>query len=181
MPNALVKNKKSKLLFASYSAADVLATAFLVLVIVFVFVMRTSWVNGPSMEPTLRHGQILLISAFPQTLHTGDIVVITDAGHNLPDRTPIVKRVLGLPGDLMDFDFDLGTVFVNGAALEEPYIAARTHLHSYYGGDTRFPVIVPPGHCFVLGDNRNDSTDSRASAVGMVDMCDVVGVWIKKK
>ena len=86
-------------------------------------------------------------------------------------KIPIIKRVIGLSGDTIDIDFDNGFVYVNGEKLTEPYIAEPTH--EYY--DVEFPVTVPEGHIFVMGDNRNVSLDSRSSKVGFADKRFVLG------
>ena len=178
MPNEMVKHSQSKILNACFSLADIIATAFLLLMVIFTFVVRTSWVIGRSMQPTLYEGQFLLVTAMPHRLSYGDIVVISDTGTNLPERHPIVKRVIGLPGDEMSIDFEAGVVYRNGEALNEPYVAAPTHAYDFFSGNTEFPCVVPEGRCFIMGDNRNESMDSRAKAVGMVDQRDVLGVRI---
>lgn len=180
MNNEMVKQKQSKILNACYSLADIIATAFLLLMVIFTFAARTSWVIGDSMLPTLHNGQFLLVTATPRGLRHGDIVVISDTGTRLPGGHPIVKRVIGLPGDQMDIDFDAGVVYRNGEALAEPYVAAPTYAYRYVSGNTEFPCVVPEGRCFLMGDNRGNSTDSRSQAVGMVDQRDVLGVKMGK-
>ena len=178
MQNELVKNEKSNVVSAFFSFADVIATAFILLLAVFTFAVRTSWVIGDSMNPTLRNGEFLLITAMPHDLEHGDIVVISDTGHNLPQQHPIVKRVIGLPGDTIDINFTSGVVYRNGEALEESYTAMPTYSTRYLGGNTTFPCVVPEGRCFIMGDNRGNSADSRALQVGMVDQRDVLGVRV---
>ena len=178
MKNELVKNENSNVVSAVFSFADVIATAFILLLAVFAFMVRTSWVIGDSMLPTLHNGQFLLITAMPRELKHGDIVVISDTGHNLPSQHPIVKRVVGLPGDIIDIDFMSGVVYRNGKALEESYTSMPTYSTRYLGGNTDFPCVVPDGRCFIMGDNRGNSADSRAQQVGMVDQRDVLGVRV---
>ncbi|MDR0531532.1 MAG: signal peptidase I [Oscillospiraceae bacterium] len=181
MSNELLKpGKPNGLSLFAFNVADVICTAFVILLLVFTFGLRTSWVIGPSMNPTLHNGQFLVITAAPRQLRYGDIVVVSETGTNLPERQPIVKRVIGLPGDVMSFDFEKGIVYRNGEALREPYIAEPTYLHNYWGGETPLPCTVPAGRCFIMGDNRNDSTDSRSAMVGLVDVRDVVGVKMGK-
>jgi len=180
MPNEMIKYGQSKILNACFSLADIITTAFILLMIIFTFVARTSWVIGDSMMPTLYGGQFLLVTAMPRQLRHGDIVVVSDTGHSLPGRHPIVKRVIGLPGDELRIDFERGVVCRNGEALDEPYVAAPTQEYNYFSGNTELPCVVPEGRCFIMGDNRNNSIDSRALDVGMVDQRDVLGVCIGK-
>ena len=178
MQNELVKNKKSKVVSGLFSFADVIGTAFILLLLIFMFGIRTSWVIGDSMLPTLHDGQFLPITSMPVQLKHGDVVVISDTGHRLPRKHPIVKRVIGLPGDTIDIDFSVGVVYRNGEALIEYYTSGPTYKAQYQGGNTEFPCVVPEGRCFVMGDNRGNSSDSRARQVGMVDQRDVLGRWM---
>ena len=84
---------------------------------------------------------------------------------------PIIKRVIAVGGDTVDINFNTHEVFVNGNRLDEPYIAQPTALHY----DVEFPLTVDEGKLFVMGDNRNDSLDSRSSAIGLVDERYVLG------
>jgi signal peptidase I len=151
-----------------YELAASLITALLLILVVFTFLCRPIRVDGNSMLPTLHDGDWLLISAFSAKLERGRVAVIAESGSL---HKPIVKRVIALPGDVVDIDFTTGTVSVNGAVLAEDYIAGPTTRP----GDLEFPLTVEPGTCFVLGDNRNHSTDSRFAAVGLVDQREVIG------
>lgn len=137
-------------------------------ILVFVFCARIIAVDGHSMVPTLQHGDQLLVSNLFYTPEKGDVVVLTKDTF-LP--VPIVKRVIATEGDTVDIDYDTGEVTVNGEVLDEPYIAEKTYL-AY---DVEFPQTVPENCIFVMGDNRNNSTDSRYSELGMVDTRYVIG------
>lgn len=107
-------------------------------------------VSSDSMVPTLHEGDRLLLEHSPRDLRRGDLVVFED-----PEGAgPLVKRVLALGGDR--FAIEDGTVVINGRALVEPY-SDQTRIDGEYVG----PLGVPPGHIYVLGDNRGDSVDSR--------------------
>lgn len=132
------------------------------------FFVRASLVRGSSMEPTLSDGDCILVQMTGYQLVSGDIVAI-----KAKDRQGkhLVKRIIAQGGQTVQIDFETGMVFVDGQLLTEPYIAEETHL----SGDIIFPVTVPPDHYFVLGDNRNNSQDSRSSALGCVPRQDIEG------
>lgn len=146
--------------------------ATVVLLLLFTFVVRVVHVDGDSMNPTLIDGERLLISSFPYTPEHGDIVV-TDKYTKY--GKVLIKRVIGCPGDTIDIDFTAGVVYRNGYPLTEPYTAAPT----YRPEGTAFPLTVPDGYLFLMGDNRNESLDSRSKDVGLVDVRDVLGkvIW----
>lgn len=84
---------------------------------------------------------------------------------------PIVKRIIAVAGQTVNIDFETGQVFVDGVPQEETYIAEPTTRK----GDMEFPLYVQEGYLFVMGDNRNHSTDSRFSEVGLIDERMVLG------
>jgi len=153
-----------------YDIADAFCFALVFFAILSAFVLRPSGVSGASMEPTLRDGQYVLLFVAGDARH-GDIVVVSEKAMRGPNSSVLVKRVIGLPGDVIDIDFDAGTVFRNGEALDEPYIAQATQRR----GDVAFPVAVEEGTIFVLGDNRNHSADSRDSNIGLIDQRYLIG------
>lgn len=136
-----------------------------------VFLARPVQVNGLSMLPTLKEGDVLLMDCVRTVPSHGDVIVSHLRGE---DGLWLVKRVVGLPGDEIFIDKASGQVYRNGEMLKETYVQEL----SYEPCDTGFPVTVPEGHIFVLGDNREVSVDSRSAQIGMVPLDTLIGrVW----
>lgn len=140
-------------------------------VLVFTFCVRLVQVSGRSMYNTLFDGDRLLLidESICGELEQGDIVVATM--ERFRDGSPIVKRVIATEGQTVDIDFDAGVVYVDGVALEEEYTFTPTN----YKEGMQFPLVVEEGCLFLMGDNRNDSWDSRASDIGLVDRREILG------
>ena len=146
----------------AYDWIQSLISALLICVLVFVFVVRIMDVNGSSMTPTLINGDKVLVSGLFYEPDRGDIVVFKKDSYN--DNKALVKRVIAVEGDVVNIDFDNGIVYVNGEAVEEDYIDVSTNTKLDFIG----PQTVPENCLFVMGDNRNASTDSRDKRIGMV-------------
>lgn len=154
-----------------YEWVQSLVGSVLVVVAIFTFVIRMMGVDGHSMLNTLQHGDRLLVvnSMLYHDYKYGDIVILRKNG--VFDDDPIVKRVIAVEGQTVDIDFAEGIVYVDGEALEENYIREPT----YTAEGTEFPLTVPEGSIFVMGDNRNGSSDSRDYRLGTVDTRYVIG------
>ena len=147
-----------------------LACIVLVIIFLFTFVMRITIVDGQSMENTLHHGDIVLVRSIGYTPKQGDIVVLTKTTFR---EASIIKRVITTEGQTVDIDSATSTVYVDGVALEEDYIKeARWDLYADNGVNH---ITVPEGHIYVMGDNRNGSSDSRDPSLGVVDVRCVIG------
>ncbi len=136
--------------------------------LLLIFVGNFSDVSGISMVPTLQNGDRVIVQIIGYTPQRGD-AVITDSLINYGD--PLAKRVIGVEGDTIDINAQTGEVFVNGELLSEPYIAEPT----LFAGDMQYPLTVPDGHVFLMGDNRMYSKDSRSSDIGFLDERAIVG------
>ncbi len=151
-----------------YDVVDSLKGAVIAAFIVFCLVFRVIGVEGDSMFPTLHDGDWVAVSGLSLNIDRGDIVISTQPWER---NVPIVKRVIAVGGDTVDIDFATGTVYVNGEVQYEPYINSPTTF-SY---DVKFPVTVPKGTVFLMGDNRGESLDSRSSKIGFVDERYILG------
>ncbi|MBR4131354.1 MAG: signal peptidase I [Oscillospiraceae bacterium] len=147
-----------------------------VVTLTFVFLMRMVSVNGPSMTSTLLDGDRLTLLS--NTIYTepkaGDVVVA--AVPTYENGEALVKRVIATGGQTVDIQYDamgVATVYVDGQALDEPYINETMYRAAY--GTIEFPVTVPEGFVFVMGDNRNHSADSRYPPIGIFDQRYVLG------
>ena len=153
-----------------YEWAQALVCSVLAVVVVFTFLIRLIGVDGHSMVPTLQDGDRLLVltSLLDDDYQYGDIVVLRKESFL---EEPIVKRVIATEGQTVDIDFVTGSVTVDGVLLHEDYINELTFTEE----GTEFPLTVPEGSIFVMGDNRNHSNDSRDSRLGTVDTRYVIG------
>ena len=152
-----------------YDWAQAIVTAIVFVVILFTFFVRVTGIKGPSMLPTLHQDDKVLLSNMFYTPERGDIIVLTKKSFM---KDPIVKRVIATEGDTLFFDSVRYELLVNGKAVEEPYINETMQSG---GAILSEPVIVPEGCVFVMGDNRNNSRDSRDPLVGMVDTRYILG------
>lgn len=153
---------------ALYDAFDSAKNAVIAVFFIFMFFIRPVGVDGRSMFPTLNDGDRVAVASAAIDFKRGDIVVINQPWER---GVPIIKRVIGVEGDVVYIDFESHSVFVNNQMLNEPYIAEPTALKY----DIDFPVTVGENEIFVMGDNRNDSLDSRSGKIGMIDERYVVG------
>lgn len=151
-----------------YDAVATLETAVIILILLFSLVLRPAAVIGNSMLPNFSGGdRVACVHSF-SGYERGDVIIIS---HATRKDESIIKRVIAVGGDTVDIDFYKGTVSVNGQVLDEPYVNTPTNL-SY---DMTFPVTVPEGKLFVLGDNRNGSLDSRSTDIGFINENKVLG------
>lgn len=151
-----------------YDWMQSLVFALIICIIVFVFIFRIVDVSGDSMNPTLIHGDKLVVSDVFYNPKQSDIVIFRKDEYK---SEALVKRVIATEGQTIDIDFDRGRVYVDGELIDEPYIAEPTYTQLDFQG----PQTVPEGCVFVMGDNRNASSDSRRAEIGMVDERLIVG------
>ena len=149
-----------------YEWTQAIALAVVLALFINQFVFSIVQVEGHSMDPTLNHKQRLIVNRLFYTPDSGDIVIVKS---NVLKKY-IVKRVIALPGQVIDIDPISGDVTVDGALLDEPYIKEKLRSS---GGAYDYPLTVPEDTVFVMGDNRNNSQDSRS--IGVIPYDELIG------
>lgn len=164
-----------------YDIIEILVVAACVVLTLYSFVSRLCVVSGGSMDITLANKQMLVVSNINYTPDTGDIIVFHQTSNQAYGlNEPIVKRVIATEGQTIDIDFDTWTVTItdengNTSVLDESEYMYLKEGFTIMKSDFDYPITVPEGHIFVMGDNRNHSTDSRSLWIGMVDERRVIG------
>lgn len=154
-----------------YYWAQALIVVLVSLILACTLVGRVIRVVGSSMVPTLHENDLLLLQSVDYTPQRGDVVVLRK---ETLMSYPIVKRVIATGGEHVVIDYTTGTVLVDGVALDEPYIN-EIMVDTGSPSMTVLDVTVPEGSVYVLGDNRNHSSDSRHKDLGTVDERYILG------
>lgn len=164
----LSQAKRSGAASEAYDWIQCLVSALLICVLVFAFFVRIIGIKGSSMVPTFENRDSVIISNLFFEPQYGDVVVLRKLSFQ---KEPIIKRVIATEGQTVDIDFNKGLVYVDGQVIDEPYIAEATHNRIDFDGK----ITVPENCVFVMGDNRNDSTDSRDNRISCVDRRYIMG------
>lgn len=185
--NPPMKDKRSlpKPIEAVFGFIETLFITMLIVSLIFTYAFRITSVTGESMSKTLESGDKVVITNFRMKPEQGDIVVFyaadsvtLDDENNLSInpglRRNLVKRIIATEGQTVDFDFEKGIVYIDGEIFSEDYISGLTHSDS--GAFTgKYPITVPEGYVFVMGDNRRNSIDSRSYEIGFVAVDNIIG------
>ena len=164
-----------------YDIIEILVIAACVVLMLYSFVCRVCIVSGGSMDTTLADRQLLMVSNINYTPDTGDIIVFhqtTNESFGLNE--PVVKRVIATAGQTIDIDFDTWKVTITDtdgsvSVLDESEYMYLKEGYTLLKSDFDYPMEIPEGYIFVMGDNRNHSTDSRSRWIGLVDERRVMG------
>lgn len=156
--------KKKGIVIFEWLDNIIFALVFVIILLTFVF--KTFTVDGSSMQPTMKTGDFVFAYSFFYTPKQGDIVLID--GSNSYGK-PLIKRVVATAGQSVDIQGD-GTLLVDGVVF-----AYDGSNQENFKGDRLYPIVVPEGYVFVMGDNRGNSLDSRYSTVGFIEERSIVG------
>ena len=179
-----VAEKKNNLFNDIVEILETMLISVFVVLLLFTYLMRPVTVDGSSMVPTLQDNDRLVMRRLLYHPHRGDIVVVSNyAGHILDSNGNVVnsgyslnenliKRVIAVSGQTIEIREKEGAVYIDGQPLQEDYINELTHTND---GAFSYPLTIPEGYIFVMGDNRNHSTDSRNPSIGLVAEEDVLG------
>jgi signal peptidase I len=171
----------SRSLFSAFEYMEIIALCLFVILGIYACGFRICRVAGDSMQPTLENGQLLLVNDIGYEPQYGDIVVFHQLNMNYPMyNEPIIKRVIATEGQHVIIDFKSGAISVDGQLLEENYMMlypdGEYHVFAeHHVLNNSFNAIVPKGHVFLMGDNRNGSLDSRSAIIGFVDERRILG------
>ncbi len=198
------EKKKEKLIRDIVDIAESTLITVFIIVMVFTYILHPVNIVGRSMVPTLNKNidssapgvnaptdKVFMTTIYFGIDH-GDILVINKDKNYLldengdpyvPEGIPslnecIIKRVIAVGGQTVDIKN--GQVVVDGKVLDEPYVAPGSTTEGLGGFDAQYPITIPEGYYFVMGDNRNHSTDSRAASVGLVKKDQIYGKAIIK-
>lgn len=158
-------NLEKKKLFrqAMGSTVSVLLVVAALAVLIATLFLPVLQISGTSMEPTLFNGDIIVLVK-TRSYESGDLCSFAY------ENKYLIKRIIGTPGDTVEIDAE-GTVYVNGKALDEPYVTEKALGEC----DLTFPYQVPDNQYFVMGDHRSTSIDSRSSVIGSISHDQIVG------
>lgn len=152
-----------------FEIVDSVVPSIVIIAILLSVFFRVSTVEGQSMQHTLEHGDRLLINTFLYEPKNGDIVVIDPTEDSIV-KAKIIKRVIAVAGQSVKIDSKNNKVYVDNQLLDEPYISSKTKR-----GSSKIPDVIPEGYIFVMGDNREHSSDSRSYEIGLIHVSQVVG------
>lgn len=167
-----------------FDMLDMLTVVIFCFILLFTYVLQMATVQGTSMVPTLENEDKLLVRVAGSAPECGDIVIINSVEATVFDENGglctqeglnkvIVKRVIAQAGQTINIDFEAGIVYLEGEPLQEDYINSLTT--NPVSGAFEYPITIPEGYYFVMGDNRDISKDSRYPDVGLIHESAIIG------
>lgn len=151
-------------LFIAFEWIAIISVILVVVAMAMTYIFRLVRVDGNSMEPSLFNNDRLLLSYSDTVYQTGDIIVI-----DRYTEEPLIKRVIAVGGDDVTVEIRDSKIYINDQELTEDY-SVNSSVGEYYP-----KTEVPNGYLFVLGDNRDESKDSRSEDIGLISVNDVIG------
>lgn len=160
---------KTKLFSVFYDLTESIVQGIFLAVLLVCFVVRTVNISGDSMLPTLKNNDKIIVWELNYKPKSGDIVIIK-RGKYLD--TPLIKRIIATENQIIDINYFTDKVIINNEELHENYIREK---NLWLQGDIDLPCKIPKDHVWVMGDNRNNSTDSRFAEVGLIPIKNIIG------
>ena len=162
--------KWKRFFFSNWALLRDMLIVLFVMLLLFRVIFNIHIINGMSMMPTLEEGSVILGNHIAPEISHGSIIICKPGNYD----EIIIKRVIGMPGDVIDIDYSEGVVYRNGVALIEDYTQAPTY--SDLGAE--LPITVDEDCYFVLGDNRNNSLDSRYPSIGLIHRDEIISSYL---
>jgi signal peptidase I len=167
----------NKVLKELFSTAVYLLIVLGLTYLVITFVGQRTEVEGESMENTLQDGDNLIVDKMTYKFKNPQRFDIIVFPVQYKSDTYYIKRIIGLPGETVSIDED-GNIYIDGEILEESY--GREVISADTVGNVEYPVVLGDDEYFVMGDNRNNSSDSRTQLVGNIKRSDIIGrAWVR--
>lgn len=182
------ENKNGKLLRDIMDIVESTMMTIFVIMMIFTYLLHPVNVKGESMQPTLMDYDRILMTTVYFELEYGDIVIVdNDTAYDIDENGKpvavnidgkqldecIIKRIIATGGQTLDIRD--GKVYVDGKQLDEPYIAKGARTYPLNGFNNKYPITIPDGYYFVMGDNREHSSDSRHADVGLIKESQIYG------
>lgn len=175
-PELSAEEKRQRTLKEVRSWILTLGIPVIVVLLLNIFICRFAFVVGSSMYPTLHNKDVMLVRKIAYSPKNSDIIVVDVRDNDSIEEDHIVKRVIAIEGQTVDIDYGLNAVYVDGVQLDEPYINMSGDDPMIDRTGTGYQSFtVPEGCVFVMGDNRNNSLDSRSGSVGMIPEGSIMG------